>query len=70
MNPFHPFKPPFKFDGEAYIWDSVGNIAFQVRGWGLIINHYNNTVDQIQRQNEIGELVAQLMNNHAMQEGE
>lgn len=70
MNPFHPFKPPFKFDGEAYIWDSAGNIVFQVRGWGHLINHYPSIDERVKRQNEIGELVARLMNLHAIQEGE
>lgn len=69
-NPFHPFEPPFKFDGEAYIWDSVGNIVFQVRGWGRLIHRYPVTAERVKRQNEIGELVARLMNNYAMQEGQ
>ncbi len=67
-NPFHPFTPPFKYDGEAYIWDSAGNIAFQVRGWGLLVNHYKGD-ERAKRQDEIGNLVAQLMNEHAIKEG-
>lgn len=68
-NPFHPFTPPFKFDDEAYIWDSSGNIVFQVRGWGRLIHEPISKLAAIDRQNEIGRLVAQLMNEHSLKEG-
>jgi len=34
------FKPPFQYaeDSGSYVLDSEGNIAVEIRGWGLISN--------------------------------
>ena len=66
-NPFHPFTPPFKYDGEVHIWDSAGNIALRIRVWGLLVNHYTGS-ERAKREKEIGNLVAQIMNEHAIKE--
>ncbi len=66
-NPFHPFTPPFRYSDEhAQIIDANGIHVLAMSGWDERRKCYLT----LKAQDTTGELVAQLMNNHAMQEGE
>lgn len=54
-------KRPVKYDeyGGGYIWDSEGMMVCDIRGWGKI----SKMEDAEERQDQIGEMIAHLINN-------
>lgn len=66
-NPFHPFTPPFRYlDEDAHIVDANGVHVLGMSGWDERRKCYLT----MRAQDNAGQLIAQLMNEHAIKEGQ
>ena len=53
-------EPPFKYDSYGQkIWSDNGNLALDVRGWGVFQYKKNNT----ELQDQFGEFVVKALND-------
>lgn len=65
-NPFHPFTPPFRYAMESmHILDANGLHVIDMLGCDERQQRFIPNEDQ----DNTGQLVAQLMNEHAIKEG-
>jgi len=67
---YAPFKPPFKYDADGQcIFDSIGNMIVDVRGWGFLTGKGGGKGYKREKaaniQDGIGRRIAQIMNEDA-----